>query len=50
MIDFLTVLFMVVGVIGLIGFFAYAICWIANEEETVKDCEEVDNENKTDDI
>ena len=36
MINFLTVLFMVVGIIGLIGFFAYAVCWLAHQEETMK--------------
>lgn len=50
MINFLTVLFMVVGIIGILGLIAFSLCWAAHEAETMKDYEEVDNGNKTDDI
>lgn len=44
MINFLTVLFIVVGIIGILGLFAFSLCWTAHEVETLRDkadeCEE----------
>lgn len=45
--ELLKIVFMVVGIIGILGLFAFSLCWTAHEAETLKDkvdeCEEKDN-------